>query len=79
MQYKINPESGIPMYRQLADIISAEIKSGAMPSGTKLPTVRELAEETQVARGTVKRAYEELRRGNDSGTRYLCKICSGKR
>ncbi len=62
MQYKINPESGIPIYRQLADIISAEIKSGAMPSGTKLPTVRELAEETQVARGTVKRAYEELRR-----------------
>lgn len=62
MRYNINPESGIPIYRQLADIISAEIKSGAMPSGTKLPTVRDLAEEAGVAPGTVKRAYEELRR-----------------
>ncbi len=62
MRYNINPESGIPIYRQLADIISAEIKSGTMPAGTKLPTVRDLAEETGVARGTVKRAYEELRR-----------------
>ena len=65
MRYNINPESEIPIYRQLADIISAEIKSGAMPSGTKLPTVRELADEVQVARGTVKRAYEELHRNGE--------------
>ena len=62
MKYNINPESGIPIYRQLADIIFAEIKSGSIKSGSKLPTVRELAEEAGVARGTVKRAYEELRR-----------------
>ena len=62
MKYNINPESGIPIYRQLADIIFAEIKSGSIKSGSKLPTVRELAEETGVARGTVKRAYEELRK-----------------
>ena len=65
MRYNINPESEIPIYRQLADIISAEIKSGAMPNGTKLPTVRELADEVQVARGTVKRAYEELHRNGE--------------
>ena len=62
MKYNINPESGIPIYRQLADIIFAEIKSGSIKSGSKLPTVRELAKEAGVARGTVKRAYEELRR-----------------
>ena len=61
MKYKINEESEIPIYRQLADMLSAEIKGGGLAHGAKLPTVRELAEEAKVARGTVKRAYEELR------------------
>ena len=78
MKYNINPESGIPIYRQLADIIFAEIKSGSIKSGSKLPTVRELAEEAGVARGTVKRAYEELRR-DGAVEMNLRKIRSGKR
>lgn len=50
------------MYRQLMDAVAGRIRSGALPSGTKLPTVRELAGREGVARGTVKKAYDELER-----------------
>ena len=40
--------------------VRSNIKSGKMPAGTRLPTVRELADRLQVAQGTVKRTYDEL-------------------
>ena len=43
-RYSINPDSDIPIYRQLVDQINAEIRSGVLPTGTQLPTVREMAE-----------------------------------
>ena len=32
-QYTIHPDSEIPVYRQLADQINAEIRSGALKTG----------------------------------------------
>ena len=32
-QYTIHPDSEIPVYRQLADQINAEIRSGGLKSG----------------------------------------------
>ena len=61
MKYELNTESSIPIYQQLADMIAADIKCGKLTSGAKLPTVRDFAEELGVAKGTVKRTYEELR------------------
>jgi len=58
--YHINFTDDIPVYRQLVDVIRANIKNGSMPNGTRLPTVRDLAKELSVAQGTVKRAYDEL-------------------
>ena len=60
MKYEINFKSDIPIYRQLYDMISSDIKSGALKEGTKLQTVRELSDELGLAKGTVKRAYDEL-------------------
>lgn len=60
--YKINSELQIPIYQQLVDAICVAIKNGTLPSGTKLPTVQEMVEEVGIARGTVKRAYDELER-----------------
>lgn len=51
-----------PLYRQLADAIYADIVAGSPEPGERLPTVRELAERMGLARGTIKRAYEELER-----------------
>ena len=60
--YQLRPEQGIPIYQQLVDMLLSRIKNGSLPAGTQLPTVRDLAEHLGVARGTVKRAYDELER-----------------
>ena len=58
--YQLREDCGIPIYQQLVDYIHAQVKCGNVPVGTQLPTVRELADLLGVARGTVKRAYDEL-------------------
>ena len=64
-RYSINPDSEIPIYRQLVDQINAEIRSGVLPTGTQLPTVREMAEQMHLSCGTVKRVYDRLQEMGD--------------
>lgn len=56
----LNPELKIPIYRQLVDAIRVAIKKEILVSGQKLPTVQEMTDALCIARGTVKRAYDEL-------------------
>ncbi len=49
-----------PAYRQIISFFEEEIQAGRVKAGEKLPAERDLAEELHTARGTVKRAYEEL-------------------
>lgn len=58
--YHINQEIDIPIYQQIVDVVKAAIETGDLEPGDKLPTVRELSDRLDVARGTVKRAYDEL-------------------
>jgi len=58
--YKIDPQLNIPLYQQLVDMIRNAIKKGTLPAGHQLPTVQEMTEELGIARGTIKRAYDEL-------------------
>ena len=60
--YQINPELDVPIYQQLVDAIRAAVKKGQLLSNTQLPTVQELSTRLGVARGTIKRAYDELER-----------------
>lgn len=60
--YKVDPSLEVPIYKQLVDIIRNAVKKGELVSGQKLPTVQEMSEELSVARGTIKRAYDELER-----------------
>lgn len=60
--FNINKDLTIPIYKQLVDAICLSIKNGTLASGQQLPTVQEMIDETGVARGTVKRAYDELER-----------------
>lgn len=64
-KYNINPDSETPVYRQLVDQINARIRSGALKTGTQLPTVREMAEQMNLSCGTVKRVYDTLREMGD--------------
>lgn len=63
--YSINPDSEIPIYRQLVDQINARIRSGAIPADSQLPTVREMARQLHLSCGTVKRAYDRLQEMGD--------------
>lgn len=62
--FHVDPGSGIPIYQQLVDEIRAAIKTGKLPAGEQLPTVLAMADSLGLARGTVKRAYDELERLN---------------
>ena len=57
-----------PVYRAIADAIDADVESGALRAGTRLPPHRDLADHLGVTVTTVTRAYAEAaRRGLTSG------------
>jgi DNA-binding transcriptional MocR family regulator len=57
-----------PRYQTLADVIEDGVRSGFIPAGKRLPTVRELAKELGVSDTTVAAAYKLLcRRGQVEG------------
>ena len=58
--FQINHNLDIPIYQQLVDRIRAAVKQGTLEAGSQLPTVQELSDSLGIARGTVKRAYDEL-------------------
>lgn len=60
----LNPGSPLPLYRQLADELVAEVRGGVLAAGARLPSEHELAKRFRVGRPTVRQATELLvRRG----------------
>src|ERR1700761_6379502 len=57
---QLQKEGDCPVYLQIANAISLEIKKGPLGPGVKLPGTRQLSELLDVPRITVVRAYEEL-------------------
>ena len=58
--FTLDMASGVPVYRQIIDQITAGIAAGAVGPGYQLPTVRQLAVDLSVNPNTVVRAYREL-------------------
>lgn len=58
--FTINPQSGLPIYRQLMDQIRRMISSGQLQPGDSLPSVRELALTHTVNTMTISKAYSML-------------------
>lgn len=56
----LNPQSGIPIYRQLVDQIKRMVAGGQLSSGSELPSVRELAVQHAVNPMTISKAYALL-------------------
>jgi DNA-binding transcriptional regulator YhcF (GntR family) len=56
----LDTSGGDPPYEQIRTQIAAQVADGELPPGTKLPTVRALAETLGIAPNTVARAYREL-------------------
>jgi GntR family transcriptional regulator/MocR family aminotransferase len=53
-------QSPVPVYLQITSALIRNIRQGVIPSGTKLPGTRVLAEQLDVHRKTVIRAYDDL-------------------
>jgi GntR family transcriptional regulator len=60
-QVKLDPAGEQALYRQLADVIRAQILTGELKPGQRLPSEPELAEEYDVARNTVRLTFGLLR------------------
>lgn len=56
----IDPNSPMPMYQQLKNILKHKIVSGEWPTGSLIPTEQDLIKEYQVSRTTVREAIIEL-------------------
>lgn len=57
---KVDPNSPMPLYQQLRNILKRKIISEEWPVGTIIPTEKELIEEYEVSRTTVREAITEL-------------------
>jgi DNA-binding transcriptional regulator YhcF (GntR family) len=58
----IDPKSPTPPFEQLRQQLVAQVHAGELAAGTKLPTVRRLADDLGLAPNTVARCYRELER-----------------
>jgi DNA-binding transcriptional regulator YhcF (GntR family) len=57
---RVDPDGARPLFDQLRTQIIEGVRDGRLPPGTRLPTVRELAHQLNMAVNTVARAYREL-------------------
>jgi DNA-binding transcriptional regulator YhcF (GntR family) len=57
---EIDTRSAVPPYEQLRQQITALVQAQVLTTGTRLPAIRQLANDLGLAGGTVARAYREL-------------------
>jgi len=58
--YELKKMPGVPLYEALYRCIRADILSGVLPEGEKLPSKRALAQNLEVSKITVETAYNQL-------------------
>ena len=83
IQIDFNKDNDMPIYQQIVDRFTRNIKNGTLSAGYKLPTVRALSDITGASRGTVKHAYDALehlgliKKQQGSGT-FVCDISENR-
>jgi GntR family transcriptional regulator len=60
MMLQIDPNDPVHVYEQIRSQILLMISAGTLTPGTQLPTIRQLASDLGLAKGTVSKAYEGL-------------------
>ncbi|MEV0676870.1 GntR family transcriptional regulator [Actinosynnema sp. NPDC050436] len=56
----VDPDNGVPPWRQIRDQLVHLIRSRALPPGSPFPPIRQLARDLGLAAGTVARVYRDL-------------------
>lgn len=60
MWLRVDPSSGLPIYRQIVEQVRRLVTGGVLKPGDQLPPVRDLAIDLAVNFNTVSKAYAEL-------------------
>jgi GntR family transcriptional regulator len=60
IRFRLDPRSGVPVYRQLFDQVQQAISLGRLQPGDQLPPVREVVTQVTINPNTVHRAYRDL-------------------
>lgn len=60
MIIRVDPTAPSPPYAQIQAQVATMVRSGVLAPGTRLPTIRHLANDLGIAANTVGRAYREL-------------------
>lgn len=68
MKVSVDVTSPTPAYEQIRAQLTALANSGALPVGTRLPPIRQLAQDLELAPGTVAKAYALLERSGVAST-----------
>jgi GntR family transcriptional regulator len=58
----VNRGSVVPPWQQLAELLRARIADGTYPPGSRIPSVISLAQEFDLAAGTVRKSLAALQR-----------------
>ena len=61
MLFRLDFQSGIPIYKQIRDQVVLAVADGQLLPGERLPTTRALAEDAGVNVMTVSKAYQLLK------------------
>ncbi len=81
--FELNPNSGVPIYRQIVDQVAVMVVGGLLKQGDLLPSVRQVAREAAVNPMTVSKAYSRLeadgvvRRVRGTGMEVLAPSANG--
>src|SRR4051794_36753742 len=59
---RVDPASAVPVDEQLRTQIVNMVTAGTMTPGAQLPTIRQLASDLGLAKGTIAKTYDELLR-----------------
>lgn len=68
MRVAVDTSSPVPAYEQIRAQVTALSESGALPAGSRLPPIRQLAADLGLAPGTVAKAYTLLERAGVAST-----------
>lgn len=57
---QLDHDSAVPLYRQIADLLRADIEKGTYPPGSKIPAVSTIIQETGCTHVTVRKGIKIL-------------------
>lgn len=69
MILRVDPSTAVPVYEQIRSQVVRMVVAGTLGPETRLPTIRQLANDLQVAKGTVAKAYTLLEQADVIETR----------